>query len=70
MADKDEIIIGGIIDIARRLGIEVITEGVETREQADFLMKLGCHRAQGYLYDRPMPKEAFESRLLRGMYEL
>ena len=68
MADKDEIIIGGIIDIARRLGIEVITEGVETREQADFLMKLGCHRAQGYLYDRPMPKEEFESRLEQGIY--
>lgn len=70
MVAKDEIIIGSIIDMARRLGIEVITEGVETREQADFLLKLGCSRAQGYLYDKPMPRDDFEARLVKGAYSV
>ena len=64
-SDSDEIIIGSIIDMAKRLDIAVICEGVETKLQADFLMKLGCHNAQGYLYSKPIPKLEFEEMLLR-----
>ena len=63
--DSDEIIIGSIIDMAKRLNINVICEGVETKSQADFLISLGCNNAQGFLYSKPVPKEEFEAMLQR-----
>ena len=66
--ETDEIIIQSVIDMAHKLGIEVITEGVENNEQKDFLHKLGCDRIQGFLYDKPLPKEEFEAKLLSEGY--
>ena len=65
LTNSDEIIIGSIIDMAKRLDINVICEGVETKSQADFLIKLGCSNAQGFLYSKPVPKLEFEDMLLR-----
>ena len=62
--ESDEIILGSIINMAKRLAIDVICEGVETQEQADFLLKLGCTNAQGFLYSKPLPKLEFEAFLL------
>jgi EAL domain-containing protein (putative c-di-GMP-specific phosphodiesterase class I) len=59
--DSDEIIIGSIIDMAKRLKIDVICEGVENEEQAEFLLRLGCKNAQGFLYSKPLPKLEFEA---------
>jgi sensor c-di-GMP phosphodiesterase-like protein len=70
LQEKDEVIIGTIISMAKELGVDVITEGVETKNQVDFLLKLGCKRAQGFLYDCPLTKERFEDRLVQGRYEL
>ena len=44
-----------VIPLGQQLGLSVLAEGVETREQADFLRSLGCNEAQGYLYAKPMP---------------
>lgn len=54
-----------IIDLAKRLGLALVAEGVETREQADYLMARGVEYMQGYLYARPVPLEGFwqEARL-------
>lgn len=46
-------IVGGLIDIARKLGMKVVAEGVETAQQADRLARLGCRLAQGFFYARP-----------------
>lgn len=43
-----------VVPLGRQLGLVVLAEGVETREQADFLRSLGCDEAQGFLYARPM----------------
>ena len=53
-------LVKAILSIARSLNQKVVAEGVETIEQAAFLQAHGCHIAQGYLYSKPIPKEAFE----------
>ena len=63
LTQTDEIIIGSIIDMAKRLNINVICEGVETIKQAEFLVRLGCYRAQGFYYSKPVPKLEFENML-------
>ena len=52
--------------MAKWLRIPVIAEGVETRQQAEFLRTIGCNRVQGYYYSRPVPVEAYEEKLSKG----
>lgn len=56
-------IIGSVVYMANELGIEVIAEGVETQEQADFLRNIHCSIAQGYYFSRPVPSKVFENML-------
>lgn len=53
-------IVKAIIDIGNSLGVDVVAEGVENQEQADFLRSIGCGSAQGYLFHRPEPSRAIE----------
>jgi EAL domain-containing protein (putative c-di-GMP-specific phosphodiesterase class I) len=55
--------------MGRNLGLEVVAEGVETTAQADFLRSEGCHELQGFLFSKPLPKEAFEKFLLSSPTE-
>jgi diguanylate cyclase (GGDEF)-like protein/PAS domain S-box-containing protein len=50
-----------IVSMAHELGMRVVAEGVETEAQRDWLREAGCDFAQGYLFARPMPVEAFEA---------
>ena len=56
-------ILSSVIRMARWLDLPVIAEGVETRDQADYLKSIGCLLSQGYLFARPMPVEDFEHHL-------
>jgi diguanylate cyclase (GGDEF)-like protein len=58
--DAPTAVVGAIVDLGRRLGLEVIAEGVETAGNVDVLRGLGCHLAQGYFYSRPLAVPAFE----------
>ena len=69
ISESDEIIIGSIIDMAKRLNMDVICEGVESQKQVDFLTKLGCFKAQGYYYSKPLPKLEFEDLLKKNRGE-
>ena len=53
-----------IVEMSNKLGIPVIAEGVETKEQADFLLNIGCDIIQGYYYAKPMPVSEFEEKYL------
>jgi diguanylate cyclase (GGDEF)-like protein/PAS domain S-box-containing protein len=54
---EDAGIVDAIVALARQLRFRVVAEGVETREQAEFLHSHGCDRIQGYLVSRPQPAE-------------
>ena len=57
--DRERTIITNVVNMAKSLDIRVVSEGVETGEQADFLRTINCDQAQGFLYARPMDEESF-----------
>jgi len=59
-------IVSAIANMAKSLGLKTVAEGVETREQAEFLTRLGCDQLQGYFYSRPVPADDFARLLEKG----
>lgn len=57
-SDKDAAICQGVITLARELDLRVVAEGIETRDQHDYLRRHGCEVFQGFLFARPMPLDA------------
>jgi EAL domain-containing protein (putative c-di-GMP-specific phosphodiesterase class I) len=68
--EREKIILTNIIKMAKSLSLEIVSEGVETIEQADYLKYLKCDYAQGYLFDRPLSVEDFEKRLISPIYDI
>lgn len=68
LGHHDRIILSNIIQMATQLNMEVIAEGVETRQQLECLREMNCKIIQGFLFDKPMPKEAFEQKMRIGKY--
>ncbi|CAB0151259.1 putative signaling protein [Pseudidiomarina piscicola] len=52
---SDRVLINSVINIAQSLDFAVLAEGIETKEQADFVTDLGCNYMQGYYFGRPLP---------------
>jgi EAL domain-containing protein (putative c-di-GMP-specific phosphodiesterase class I) len=52
-----------VVNLGRSLGLTVIAEGIETEEQRQHLLNLGCHEGQGWLFARPQPAEQLEAWL-------
>lgn len=63
-------IIQSILEMAKSLDMQTLTEGVETKEAVDFLREAGCGRLQGYYYGKPMPYEEVLTGLEEGKYHL
>lgn len=64
VSEKDQVIVLGIIDMARKLGLKVVAEGVETSEDWDFLRLHRCDKGQGYFFGKPVPAAVFAERFL------
>ncbi len=62
---RSKIILSSVIEMVKRLGMEVIAEGVESKEQADMLLEFGCELMQGYYFSKPVPEEEY-ARMLSG----
>jgi len=58
--ERGSIIVSHVIQMVESLGMELIAEGVETEEQARFLLSQGCSHMQGYYFHKPMPVQEFE----------
>jgi len=63
---RDADIVRAVIDLAHSMDMKVIAEGVETREELDFLRAHQCDSMQGYLFSPPVPPEVFEQFLVQG----
>ena len=64
---QDIAIVEAIITLARGLNLEIVAEGVETRQQRDLLKQLGCHSIQGYFYSKPVPTDQATQLLQEGL---
>lgn len=62
--EKGEIILASVIKMANWLGMSVVTEGVETRRQRDFLEGAGCDCVQGYFYSKPISEAEYTEKYL------
>lgn len=63
---NDQAIVGAIATLAAAFGLELLAEGVETEAAKSALMAVGCDRAQGYLFSRPVPEAEMLEMLTRG----
>ena len=63
---RGEIVVSEAIRLAKSLNMRTVAEGVEIREQVDFLAAQGCDMIQGYYYAKPMPKNEFAGRVSAG----
>lgn len=59
-------VISKFIELSKSLHMKVVSEGVETQEQVDFLTEVGCDMVQGYYFARPMPANEFEEKYLKN----
>lgn len=68
--EKSKSIITCTVEMAKRIGIETLAEGVETDEQYTFLKNIGCEKVQGYLFGKPLPDdECLDNLVKKGIIE-
>ena len=63
---RGRIIIESIIDMAHKLNIKVVAEGIENNEQLDYLTKIKCDMIQGYFFEKPISITEFENKYLKA----
>lgn len=63
-SDRGQKIVEYTIRMTKAIGLDMVAEGVETKEQAEFLANCGCDTAQGFYYAKPMPVDEFEAKYI------
>lgn len=59
-------LVESVIEMAKRLGMRTLTEGVETSQEREFLSSANCERLQGYLFGKAIPLEALQEKIANG----
>ena len=59
-SEKARDIVRSVVELAAKLDMETVAEGIEREEQLDFLRAIRCDMVQGYVFSRPLPMEEFE----------
>ncbi len=62
--DKGVEIMAGMVSIFNKIGLDVICEGIETKEEEEIIRSCGCRYVQGYLHDKPLPIRDFEEKYM------
>ena len=62
----NRLILEGVVDLASKLHVHALAEGIETEEQLSFIKKIGCELAQGYYFHKPEPADEVLSRINSG----
>lgn len=68
--ERAKIILGMVVDLAKQLHMTVVTEGVENKEQVEYLREVGCDMFQGYYFDRPIDVSDFEAKYINYLSEI
>ena len=61
--ERKAVVISEAINLAKRLNMRTVAEGVEEKDEVDFLSEQGCDMIQGYYFSKPLPKDEYESRM-------
>ena len=69
-SESHQSIVGAMVGLGSQLGIKVLAEGVETKEEANVLRRAGCDYGQGYRWGRPMPASEFRQLLQNGLKDI
>ena len=65
---KSKALIQSVISMASKVGMKTLSEGVETKEQAEFLKSISCGRLQGYLFGKPYSYDDLKERIKKGEF--
>ena len=63
-------LIESVINMAENMGMKTLCEGVETKEQEEFLKKAACGRLQGYLFGKPFPRDVLLEKINKGEFKV
>lgn len=63
--ERSRSVIASVVDLARKLGMKSVSEGVENMDQVEFLKKIHCDMVQGYVFSKPVPRKVFEEMLFK-----
>lgn len=63
--NKERIILKNVVNLAHEISLDVVAEGVETREQLNYIENISCHNIQGYIFGQPVNAEEFENYLIQ-----
>lgn len=62
-SERGRIVVESVVSMAKKMGLTVVIEGVETQTQYDFIRKLECEMIQGYYFSKPLPSVDFEEKI-------
>ncbi|MFT7144017.1 MAG: diguanylate cyclase (GGDEF)-like protein/PAS domain S-box-containing protein [Alphaproteobacteria bacterium] len=66
---EDKALVEAIMAMAHSLSLEVVAEGVETKDQLDYLSELGCDSIQGYYFSKPLPNKQFDDLMINWEFK-